>query len=261
MTSNEHERGIEAVAAKLRSPSTFPGETATKVARELIEAYIDAGSFGAVHRMTSNEQRGLDAATNVLLLKAHKLSARELAESAIAAYLEATAPHKAGDALTRPIIGIENRTAQEVFGIMCDRVRLAGTPPPSPQMLGDGEAAIIECLAAGKPFVFDPATNFLHADDGTVEYGIRYVPDDRQPAPDDQLRVTPLVWRTLDNGTAWSNRTPVGLMYHATEYGWQYRNGDINPTAGIEAAKAAAQSDYEACILSCLSTATPEKQP
>lgn len=40
--------------------------------------------------MTSNEQRGLDAATNVLLLKAHKLSARELAESAIAAYLEAT---------------------------------------------------------------------------------------------------------------------------------------------------------------------------
>ncbi|MEK1908214.1 MAG: hypothetical protein AAAB13_20770, partial [Pseudomonas sp.] len=63
----------------------------------------------------------------------------------------------------------------------------ANTPLPSPQMLGDGEAAIIECLAAGKPFVFDPATNFLHADDGTVEYGIRYVPDDRQPAPDDRV--------------------------------------------------------------------------
>ena len=28
-------------------------------------------------------------------------------------------------ALTRPIVGIENRTAQEVFDIMCDRFRLA----------------------------------------------------------------------------------------------------------------------------------------
>jgi hypothetical protein len=27
------------------------------------------------------------------------------------------------DALTRPIIGIENRTAGEVFDIMCDRIR------------------------------------------------------------------------------------------------------------------------------------------
>lgn len=27
--------------------------------------------------------------------------------------------------LTRPIVGIENRTAQEVFDIMCDRVRAA----------------------------------------------------------------------------------------------------------------------------------------
>lgn len=29
--------------------------------------------------------------------------------------------------LTRPIVGIENRTAQEVFDIMCDRIRLART--------------------------------------------------------------------------------------------------------------------------------------
>ncbi|WP_206120424.1 hypothetical protein [Rhizobium laguerreae] len=43
--TNEHERGVEAVAAKIRSPSTFPGETATQVARELIAAYIDAGGF------------------------------------------------------------------------------------------------------------------------------------------------------------------------------------------------------------------------
>jgi hypothetical protein len=50
------------------------------------------------------------------------------------------------------------------------------SPSPEPNLRGDGEAAIIECLAAGEAFVFDPATNFLHADDGTVEGGIRYVP-------------------------------------------------------------------------------------
>lgn len=32
--------------------------------------------------------------------------------------------------LTRPIIGIENRTAQEVFDIMCDRIKLAPAPEP-----------------------------------------------------------------------------------------------------------------------------------
>jgi hypothetical protein len=32
------------------------------------------------------------------------------------------------DALTRPILGIENRTAQEAFDIMCDRFRRAALP-------------------------------------------------------------------------------------------------------------------------------------
>ena len=53
------------------------------------------------------------------------------------------------------------------------RVVLKNTPPQE-HLRGDGEAAIIECLAAGQSFVFDPATNFLHADDGTVQ-GIRYI--------------------------------------------------------------------------------------
>lgn len=34
--------------------------------------------------------------------------------------------------LTRPIIGIENRTAQEVFDIMCDRFRRVPSPSPAP---------------------------------------------------------------------------------------------------------------------------------
>lgn len=39
------------------------------------------------------------------------------------------------------------------------------------------EADIIECLSEGKPFVFDPATNYCHADDGGApEHGIKYVP-------------------------------------------------------------------------------------
>lgn len=33
------------------------------------------------------------------------------------------------DNLTRPIVGIENRTAQEVFDIMVDRIRRSGQPP------------------------------------------------------------------------------------------------------------------------------------
>lgn len=39
------------------------------------------------------------------------------------------------------------------------------------------ESEIVDCLLAGKPFVFDPATNFGHADDGGApEHGIKYVP-------------------------------------------------------------------------------------
>lgn len=39
------------------------------------------------------------------------------------------------------------------------------------------ESDIVDCLSAGKPFVFDPATNFCHADDGGApEHGIKYIP-------------------------------------------------------------------------------------
>ncbi len=45
MTS-PHDKAIEAVAAKLRSPAAFPGNTATLVARELISAYL--ASIGGI---------------------------------------------------------------------------------------------------------------------------------------------------------------------------------------------------------------------
>lgn len=63
---------------------------------------------------------------------AHKciIPARALsnARSALAA-LDAETEVKAN--LTRPIIGIENRTAQEAFDIMCDRIRSAFVTPES----------------------------------------------------------------------------------------------------------------------------------
>jgi hypothetical protein len=73
---------------------------------------------------------------------------------------------------------------------------------PTDLLVGDGEASIIECLAAGEPFVFDPAANFLHADDGTVEGGIRYLPADQVMAypreATDDLRdvLSMMMWNT-----------------------------------------------------------------
>ncbi|CCM66756.1 hypothetical protein [Sinorhizobium meliloti] len=41
----------------------------------------------------------------------------------------------------------------------------------------EGDSEIIDALLSNKPFVFDPATHFVHADDGGApEHGIKYVP-------------------------------------------------------------------------------------
>jgi hypothetical protein len=66
--SNEHERGIEAVAAKIRSPSTFPGETATKVAEELIAAYEAATPVDYRYSALALF-KAVDAAISALTLK------------------------------------------------------------------------------------------------------------------------------------------------------------------------------------------------
>lgn len=67
-----------------------------------------------------------------------------------------------------------------------------------------------------------------------------------------QAVVEPLSWITMDSGEAWSRSVPVGLQYHATPEGWRHRNGGLNVVKGVEAAKVAAQADYEARILSAL---------
>jgi antitoxin component HigA of HigAB toxin-antitoxin module len=94
--------------------------------------------------MTDHE-RGIEAAQKAVSNCRYGLTNSEMSR-AISAYLSAVAP-QAGD-----------------------------------NAAGDGEAEIIECLSAGKPFVFDPATNFLHADDGGApDGGIKYAPVDSHP--------------------------------------------------------------------------------
>lgn len=54
---------------------------------------------------------------------------------------------------------------------------LNGQDFPTLSVQVQDESEIVDCLLAGKPFVFDPATNFCHADDGGApEHGIKYVP-------------------------------------------------------------------------------------
>ncbi|MGB3833752.1 MAG: hypothetical protein WA975_18025 [Mesorhizobium sp.] len=77
--------------------------------------------------------------------------------------------------LTRPIIGIENRTAQEVFDIMCDRFRRAPLPSPAP--------GVVEALR-GAHDAFDTiaecAENCIHSPGqmtnySTAKYGMALV--------------------------------------------------------------------------------------
>lgn len=46
--------------------------------------------------------------------------------------------------ITRPIVGLEARTAQEVFDIMCDRLRLAFATPPMVAESGEAIQADID---------------------------------------------------------------------------------------------------------------------
>lgn len=68
------------------------------------------------------------------------------------------------------------------------------------------------------------------------------------------VKVKPLVWAARGlTGEFWAS-TLIGLHYIVTERGWGVRNDpDAHPVeGGIEAAKAAAQADYEARILAAI---------
>lgn len=64
---------------------------------------------------------------------------------------------KAAD-LTRPIIDIENRTAQEVFEIMCDRIRMATNKPATDlewEPAADSPGAMVAITADGPYYAWD----------------------------------------------------------------------------------------------------------
>lgn len=86
------------------------------------------------------------------------------------------------DSLTRPIIGIENRTAQEVFDIMCDRLRLAG------QDRGEGnKERARQICAQARP---DYAEGFLSGeyDDSSTEMRAVLLALSTQPPPVSAVR-------------------------------------------------------------------------
>lgn len=62
------------------------------------------------------------------------------------------------------------------------RASLAAAPAPAASPPSTGE--VVDALLAEKPFVFDPATNFAHADDGGApEHGVLWAPVERDATP------------------------------------------------------------------------------
>lgn len=62
-----------------------------------------------------------------------------------------------------------------------------------------------------------------------------------------------LVWRAYDNGSCWASDPTGFAAYQALSDGWRHRNGGlIDVAGGIQAAKAAAQADYEQRITAAL---------
>jgi len=125
------------------------------------------------------------------------------------------------DALTRPIIGIENRTAQEAFDIMCDRIRRSAALAQAEQTVA---AKPLEWIAPWP----DEATDTRRS---AVSLGLAYFVDE----VDDHWEATLYYW-----GCGAS----ISLGIYGT----------------LDDVKAAAQSDYERRIRSALSAALSEAE-
>lgn len=157
--------------------------------------------------------------------------------------------------LTRPIIGIENRTAQEAFDIMCDRIRRASPAPAESgavawmKDVGGNESdlgpAYDECLvvaAKGDPGAFPVYTH----------------PSPAPSASMGRVTVKALQWREEVSDLWW-----CADAYRVEAFdggGWAARVADPQSRAfrtltfgvSLEWAKSACQSHYEARILAAL---------
>lgn len=167
--------------------------------------------------------------------------------------------------LLRPIVGIENRTAQEVFDIMCDRFRLAALPAPAPDHAGLVEVGTF--IAASEHGVGVSWGDLGPLGSGDKIYALREPAtalSAASPAPLEGVTVKPLVW--VENGPIVTPSDKYSFLAECQTLVGRYRIGYAGDgwrtrfdggivaiaQASVEAAKASAQADYERRILSAI---------
>ena len=113
------------------------------------------------------------------------------------------------------------------------------------------ESEIVDCLLAGKPFVFDPATSFCHADDGGApEHGIKYVPAAQVQDVADEGPKEIATWEDQQAFEAWAQ----GERYEMHQHPLHYLFLDAKTNAARQGWKAALQ------FIRDRSAAAPAKQ-
>lgn len=120
--------------------------------------------------------------------------------------------------------------------------------------------AVIAAIEDQMPATQDmESTSICDALDRAI-VAVRALPASPSPASDASpsgVRVKPLVWTGPLNGSGpWSAKA-LGLQYVVCDRQWWEENSPTSVCESNEAAKAAAQADYEARILSALASATP----
>ena len=165
--------------------------------------------------------------------------------------------------MTRPIIGIENRTAQEVFDIMCDRFKIALSAAEPVAWQPRYKQEVIDHLRTVSDNVSEYAMTVFPTKDQAEEYGhgghqVRplYV---APPAP--SFAVKELEWSPRNDQLQYEvcADTPFGRYKTSNkgEYGFGWMQPRQTVWSGflptLEEAKAAAKTDYEARIRSALS--------
>lgn len=158
--------------------------------------------------------------------------------------------------LTRPIIGIENRTAQEAFDIMCDRIRHA----LATQHRREAEAGFREFAKMVDESPHPERSAHLSAD-ARAQAAFAMLDNFKRQAralaaspssPASGVRVKALRWNPFEANTS------IG-RYHVADhrgedglFGAGLDGNVIGRFGSVSEAKAAAQADYEARIRSAI---------
>lgn len=147
----------------------------------------------------------------------------KFARSALEAALSAAEPQpapsvtvKAGDAAAKLQRALDAASPNhKTMWVYVDDLRAA----LSAQVQDESE--IVNCLLSGKPFVFDPATNFCHADDGGApEHGIKYVPVAQvQDVAENGLTLSALQSAHVERQEEWCPDVKPDLSFRGNELG------------------------------------------